>query len=66
MLNPNQFGNLNPMTSNKAKESNPTLKNTSGYKFPPPIKSQEERDLMEAKAKALNLKTQQNLYKFNR
>lgn len=36
--------------------------NSSPYKYPPAVKSREELDLMEAKARALNLKVTKQLY----
>ena len=36
--------------------------NKMPYKYPPTVKTREELDLMEAKARALNLKTTQQLY----
>ena len=36
--------------------------NKSPYKYPPKIKTREELDLIEAKARALNLKTTKQLY----
>ena len=67
MLNKHQFGKIQPL-----KPSNPTNSKTpknpgsgrgssASYKFLPIPKSQEERDLMEAKARALNAKTSKNL-----
>jgi hypothetical protein len=68
MLNEQQFGKFNtnktqspakPMKSNapgKARSGG-----SSGYKFLPVPKSEEERDLMEAKARLLNYKISKNL-----
>lgn len=57
MLNPKQFGKPKPLKAAQPPQP-PKAKNSSaGYKFLPPFKTQEERDLMEAKAKALNAKT---------
>ena len=57
MLNPKQFGVSNPNSPTKTNQAPKVRNSSSGYKFPPPFKSQEERDLMEAKARALNVKT---------
>lgn len=68
MLNEQQFGKFKPIKPKRAakpkKPTAPGLANRSGsgsYKFLPVPKSQEERDLMEAKARALNYKTSKNL-----
>ena len=64
MLSEQQFGKFKPIKpKGPAKPKKPTapgLANrggSGGYKFLPVPKSQEERDLMEAKARALNYKT---------
>jgi hypothetical protein len=64
MLNEQQFGKINPKKmQGPAKPKKPKIPGQStsggsgGYKFLPVAKSQEERDLMEAKARAINLKT---------
>ena len=68
MLNEQQFGKINPKkTQGPIKPKKPKVPGqrstggSGGYKFLPVPKSQEELDLIEAKAKALNLKTQKNL-----
>jgi hypothetical protein len=67
MLNNPQFGRANPINPIKPKKvaepKKPTVPGpaksggSGGYKFLPPIKSEEEKDLMEAKARSLNAKT---------
>jgi hypothetical protein len=64
MLNEQQFGKINPKKiQGPAKPKKPKIPGqkssggSGGYKFLPVAKSQEERDLMEAKARAINLKT---------
>ena len=64
MLNEQQFGKFKPKKpQGAAKPKKPKIPGQSssggsgGYKFLPVAKSQEERDLMEAKARAINLKT---------
>ena len=66
MLNEQQFGKINPKKiQGPAKRSKPKVpgqgagSRSGGYKFLPVPKSQEERDLMEAKARAINVKTRQ-------
>jgi hypothetical protein len=66
MLNEQQFGNFKPKKpKGPAKPNKPKVpgqragSRSGGYKFLPVAKSQEERDLMEAKARAINLKTRQ-------
>jgi hypothetical protein len=66
MLNEQQFGNCKPKKpKGPAKPNKPKVPGQSagsrsgGYKFLQIPKSQEERDLMEAKARAINLKTRQ-------
>jgi hypothetical protein len=63
MLNEQQFGKMNPKKMQgpaKPKKSNIPGQRTSGgsggYKFLPIPKSKEERDLTEARARALNAK----------
>lgn len=63
MLNEQQFGKINPKKMQgpaKPKKSKIPGQRTNGgsggYKFLPIPKSKEERDLMEAKARALNAK----------
>jgi len=64
MLNEQQFGKISPKKmqgpTQPKKPKIPGQKSgggSGGYKFLPVAKSQEERDLMEAKARAINLKT---------
>ena len=64
MLNEQQFGKFKPnKPQGPAKPKKPKIPGQSssggsgGYKFLPVAKSQEERDLMEAKARAMNFKT---------
>ncbi len=64
MLNEQQFGKINPKkTQGPIKPKKPKVPGqrssgeSGGYKFLPVAKSQEERDLMEAKARELNYKT---------
>jgi len=64
MLNEQQFGKIIPKKmQGPAKPKKPKIPGqksgggSGGYKFLPVAKSQEERDLMEAKARAINLKT---------
>lgn len=64
MLNEQQFGKISPKKmQGTAKPKKPKVPGPSrgsgsgGYKFLPVAKSQEERDLMEAKARAMNAKT---------
>ena len=64
MLNEQQFGKINPKKiQGPSKPKKPKVPGQSsrggsgGYKFLPVAKSQEERDLMEAKARAMNFKT---------
>ncbi len=64
MLNEQQFGKINPKkTQGPVKPKKPKVPGQSasggsgGYKFLPIPKSQEEKDLMEAKARAMNAKT---------
>ena len=64
MLNGQQFGKINPKKMHgPAKPKKPKIPGqksgggSGGYKFLPVAKIQEERDLMEAKARAINLKT---------
>ena len=68
MLNKKQFGEINPKkTQGPVKPKKPKVPGQSssggsgGYKFLPVAKSQEERDLMEAKARAINVKTRKAL-----
>jgi hypothetical protein len=61
MLNPNQFGKPKPIKAAQPPQPPKAKSSAAGYKFLPPIKTQEERDLMEAKAKALNRQTKKNL-----
>ena len=70
MLNKKQFGEINPKkTQGPVKPKKPKVPGQSsssgsgGYKFLPVAKSQEERDLMEAKARAINVKTRKALSK---
>ena len=56
MLNPKQFGKPKPLKAAQPPQP-PKAKNSSaGYKFLPPFKTQEERDLMESKARINNAK----------
>ena len=57
MLNPNQFGKPKKNRPAQLPQTPKVKSGSGGYKFLPPFKTQEERDLMEAKAKALNAKT---------
>ena len=64
MLNEQQFGKFEPNNpKGPVKPKNPKIPGQSGsgksggYKFLPITKSQEERDFIEAKARALNAKT---------
>jgi len=64
MLNEQQFGKINPKKmQGPAKPKKPKIpgqKSSGGsgsYKFLPIAKSQEERDLIEAKARAMNART---------
>lgn len=66
MLNEQQFGKFKPnKPQGPAKPKKPKVPGQSassgsgGYKFLPIPKSQEEKDLMEAKARAINAKTRQ-------
>jgi hypothetical protein len=68
MLNEQQFGKFKPKKPQSvAKPKKPKIPGQSsgggsgGYKFLPVPKSQEERDLMEAKARELNFKISKNL-----
>jgi len=68
MLNEQQFGKFKQTKSRgPIKPKKPKVpgqrggSGSGGYKFLPIAKSQEELDLIEAKARALNLKTQKNL-----
>ena len=68
MLNEQQFGKINPKKiQGPSKPKKPKVPGQSssggsgGYKFLPVPKSQEERDLMEAKARLLNFKISKNL-----
>ncbi|CAB4826320.1 unannotated protein [freshwater metagenome] len=61
MLNPKQFGKPKPIKAAQPPQPPKAKSSAAGYKFLPPFKTQEERDLMEAKAKALNLQTKKNL-----
>ena len=54
MLNEQQFGKFKPNKSQAPRQ--PRSGGSGGYKFLPIPKSKEERDLMEAKARALNAK----------
>ena len=67
MLNEQQFGKFKPnKPQGPAKPKKPkvpgqsTSSGSGGYKFLPIPKSKEERDLMEAKARALNAKNGMN------
>jgi hypothetical protein len=66
MLNEQQFGKIKPKKmqgpAKPKKAKIPGQKSgggSGGYKFLPIPKSQEEKDLMEAKARAINVKTRQ-------
>lgn len=66
MLNEQQFGKINPKKmQGPVKPKKPKAPGqassggSGGYKFLPIPKSQEEKDLMEAKARAINVKTRQ-------
>ena len=66
MLNEQQFGKFKPnKPQGPAKPKKPKVPGQSasggsgGYKFLPIPKSQEEKDLMEAKARAINVKIRQ-------
>ena len=66
MLNEQQFGKFKPNNpKGPVKPKKPKVPGQSassgsgGYKFLPIPKSQEEKDLMEAKARAINVKTRQ-------
>ena len=68
MLNEQQFGKFKPKKpQGPAKPKKPKIPGqrssggSGGYKFLPVAKSQEERDLMEAKARAINVKTRKAL-----
>ena len=68
MLNEQQFGKFKPKKpQSAARPKKPKIPGQSsgggsgGYKFLPVPKSQEERDLMEAKARELNFKISKNL-----
>ena len=68
MLNEQQFGKFKtnktqaPVKPRKPKAPGKARSGgSSGYKFLPIAKSQEERDLMEAKARAINVKTRKAL-----
>jgi len=65
MLNEQQFGKFKPKAPVKPKKPQaprqPKSGGSGGYKFLPISKSQEERDLMEAKARELNFKISNNL-----
>ena len=68
MLNEQQFGKINPKkTQGPVKPKKPKVPGqissggSGGYKFLPVAKSKEERDLMEAKARAINVKTRKAL-----
>ena len=54
MLNEQQFGKFKPKKPQSPRQ--PRSGGSGGYKFLPIPKSKEERDLMEAKARALNAK----------
>ena len=54
MLNEQQFGKFKPNKPQAPRQ--PRSGGSGGYKFLPIPKSKEERDLMEAKARALNAK----------
>jgi hypothetical protein len=54
MLNEQQFGKFKPKKPQAPRQ--PRSGGSGGYKFLPIPKSKEERDLMEAKARALNAK----------
>jgi hypothetical protein len=59
MLNEQQFGKFKPKKSKVPR--NASGRGSGGYKFLPVPKSQEEKDLMEAKARAINAKTRKAL-----
>jgi hypothetical protein len=61
MLNEQQFGKFKPKKPKLPR--NASGRGSGGYKFLPVPKSQEERDLMEAKARAINSKTRKTLSK---
>ena len=68
MLNEQQFGKINPKkTQGPVKPKKPKVPGQSssdgsgGYKFLPVAKSKKERDLMEVKARAINVKTRRAL-----
>lgn len=61
MLNEQQFGKFKPKKPKLPR--NASGRRSGGYKFLPVPKSQEERDLMEAKARAINSKTRKTLSK---
>jgi hypothetical protein len=68
MLNEQQFGKFKPKKpQGAAKPKKPKIPGqgagggSGGYKFLPVSKSQEERDLMEAKARELNFKVSKKL-----
>ena len=68
MLNEQQFGKFKPnKPQGPAKPKKPKVPGQSAiggsgsYKFLPVAKMQEERDLMEAKARAINVKTRKAL-----
>jgi hypothetical protein len=54
MLNEQQFGKFKPKKPQAPRQ--PRSGGSGGYKFLPIPKSKEERDLMEAKARAFNAK----------
>ena len=58
MLNEQQFGKIKPKKPKAPKQA--SSGGSGGYKFLPIPKSKEERDLMEAKARALNAKNGMN------
>jgi hypothetical protein len=59
MLNEQQFGKIKPQKPKAPRSS--SGRGSGGYKFLPVPTSQEERDLMEAKARELNFKISKNL-----